>query len=106
MRKMVVFVCFVFFSATTTNVLAAEKLKSGQVTHGMAGPTVRQPGTRPPVKPVGTLPPKAVPLSVLDCAKLGGGLVRASVCNSKTACHTKDQNGQSHYVCVTSIISD
>jgi len=106
MRIVVIFVCSAVLSLQGSFVSAAEKLNQGQISQGAAGATVREPGGKPPVKPTGGLPASAVPLSILECNKLGGKLTTVNACNTKIACHTKDQNGQSHYVCVTSVISD
>lgn len=106
MRMVAVFVCSVSLSLGAAHVLAAEKLHSDHVSQGAARATVKQPGIKPPVKPVVNPPKSVMPLSILECAKLGGKLTSVSLCDSKVACHTKDQHGQSHYVCVTSVISD
>lgn len=105
MRKGIVFACAVFLSFGSVHVLAAEKLHSNQVQQGIANATVK-PGGKRPVEPVSNPPTSVMPLSILDCAKLGGKIGTMSVCESKVACRTKDQYGNTHFVCVTSFISD
>jgi hypothetical protein len=44
-----------------------------------------------------------VDLTKADCTDLGGSVATDSVgvCNSKSVCHTVDQNGKSHWVCIS-----
>jgi hypothetical protein len=40
-------------------------------------------------------------LSNAECKTLGGSIKDSTICNSKVACTTVDQNGSSHTVCIS-----
>jgi len=44
---------------------------------------------------------RATPFNVDECTTLGGKVTSASICTSGQACHTTDQNGKAHYVCIS-----
>ncbi|MCI5078180.1 hypothetical protein [Oricola sp.] len=43
-------------------------------------------------------------LSSAECRKLGGGVHKFDVCNSRRACVTRDQNGKYHAVCIRTVL--
>ncbi len=44
---------------------------------------------------------KAAPLSGEECTGLGGNVVDHDACNSGKACHTTDNYGKHHWVCLS-----
>jgi len=68
---------------------------SGLVCHGEA--VVRK-GQFPAPNTTTT---KAMPLSVDECTRLGGNVTSTGICTSGQACHTADQYGKAHYVCIS-----
>jgi hypothetical protein len=86
----------VLFLTTALLVIVASANSASADDKIITGPT-----SSPSANKIAPSGPKVENLSNSECKTLGGSIKDSTICNSKVACTTVDQNGYSHTVCIS-----